>query len=64
MQLLLHLLRLLDEVVVGLLDLRRQLGVGGLKVGLHFLGQLLALLRDEIMVTWLFVLNKYSLLPI
>lgn len=45
--LLLHLLRLLHEVVVGLLDLGRELLVGGLEVGGDLLRKLLALLRDE-----------------
>lgn len=47
MQLLLHLLSLLHEVVVGFLDLGCELLVGGLHVAGYFLNELLGLLRRE-----------------
>jgi hypothetical protein len=50
-ELLLHVLRLLHEVVVRLLDLGCQLLVGLLDVGRHLLGQLLGLLQANKLVS-------------
>lgn len=47
-QLLLHFLGILDEVVESLLDLRRQFLVGLFDVGRDFLSQLLGPLRRDI----------------